>query len=140
MLLQTNQHGSSSSARDEAGATAPTFDRWLAGQVAETAGPSLSHLVSFGEGETLVAPDVSVQINDQRPSPQLPASFARPEDRTAVAWFLYEGKYWFVLARQVQGYQPEYFFTRASAADDATSIDEFLDWARVKYANREGLR
>lgn len=139
MLLRTNSNGSTST-MDEAGASAPTFDRWLAGQVALNTGPILSHLVFLGEGETIVAPDVSVQINDQRPSPRLPAGFARPGDRTAVAWLLYEGTYWFVLARQVPGSQPELFFTRASEADDATSIDEFLDWARVKYADGEGLR
>lgn len=138
MLLESEPDGGFS-ARDDAGRTYPSFDLWLADQVAIQQGTPMLTLVAFGNGETLVPDADGVELLDQRPSPQMPADFASPRDRTAVAVVRWQGSLWFVLARQAPGSAPEYFPTESSVAD-ATTLDGFLDFARGRYSGGEGLR
>ncbi len=100
--------------------------------------PTLA-LVSFGDGKTLV-PEDGVELLDQRPSPQMPENFAPPGDRMAVAMVRWQGERWFVLARQLPGSPPQYLPTAASVVGDATTIDGFLEVARERYTQGEGLR
>ena len=139
MLLESEPDGGFT-ARDDAGRTYPTFDLWLADQVAIQQGTPMLALVAFGDGETLVPDEDGVELLDQRPSPQMPPDFASPRDRTAVAEVRWQGSLWFVLARQLPGSPPQYFPTEASVADGATTLDGFLEFARGRYSSGDGLR
>jgi hypothetical protein len=139
MLLESEPDGGFS-ARDDAGRTYPTFDLWLADQVAIQQGTPTLALVAFGDGETLVPDEDGVEVLGQRASPQMPADFASPEDRTAVAEVRWQGSLWFVLARQLPGSRPQYLPTESSVADGATTLDDFLEFARAQYSSGEGVR
>jgi hypothetical protein len=129
--------------------TKGTFDEWLAEQVsmASTSASSsggVPDLVEFGAGEQLVALP-GAEILAQQASPPLPADFARPDDLSAVAKVRWQGDVWFVLARDLGAGPAQMISTRAAGADHATTIEQFLDWARPAYANAvsgssEGLR
>lgn len=132
--------GGSSSTYDDAGRTYPTFDLWLAETIAMQQGAPTLALVAFGDGKTLV-PEDGVELLEQRASPQMPENFAAPGDRTAVAMVRWAGERWFVLARQLLPESPlQYIPTAASVVGDPTTIDGFLEVARKRYAQGEGLR
>ena len=139
MLLESDP-GGGFSARVDAGETHPTFDLWLADQVAVQQGRPMLALVAFGDAETLVPDEDGVEVLEQRASPQMPADFASTRDRTAVAEVRWKGSLWFVLARQLPGSPPQYFPTESSVAHGATTIDGFLEYARAQYSSGDGLR
>ena len=139
MLIDSGP-GGGGTVSDEAGRTFPTFELWLADAVALWRGEPTLALVRFAEAETLVADEPGVEVVDQRPGPDMPRSFAGPDEQTAVAQVTWNGETWFVLARRLPGHQAEYFPTAASIVGGADTIDEFLEIARERYANSDGLR
>jgi hypothetical protein len=138
-LLEDEPRGAAS-VYDDARQTFPTFDLWLADAVAVWKGEPTLALVRFAEGTSLVADDEGVEVIDQRANPDLPRSFAGPDEQTAVAEVTWHGDTWFVLARRLPGYDAEYFPTAASIVGDPGTIDEFLVVARERYDNGDGLR
>lgn len=134
----TGNHFAATTATDGAGKSFPTFQYWLDDRVALQQGDKeMLALVSFGEGETLLPRD-GVEILQQTGDVELPANFAGPNDKTAVAEVTYRGERWYVLARQVDGSPPEYF--PSAAAVTGPTLEEFLDYAADAYAAEEGLR
>jgi hypothetical protein len=116
-----------------------SFEEWVANETAtELRGPA-GNLVEFKNGGTL-GPLPGTEILDQRPGIDLGPTFARPDDPTAVAEVRFAGDLWFVVARRLAHSQPEFIATRAADAEGAATIDEFLTFARQKYAGGEGLR
>lgn len=116
-----------------------TLDDWLDEMVALETGDVRLQLVEFGVGETL-EPLPGVEIVDQTGEVNLSESFAGPRDRTAAAQVTYEGKRWFVLARQISGSPPEYFPTAGRVGGQ--DLADFLDYASGQYTDSggEGLR
>lgn len=115
----------------------PDLASWVEQMVALQRGESARLLVRFADGETLTPGD-GATILDQRAHPDLPASFAGPDDRTAVAKVRFDDRVWFVLARQIGDTPPDYIPTAASIA--GPGIDDFLAYAAQQYAGGEGLR
>jgi len=116
----------------------PTFEYWLADQVALQKGDATLALVEFGDGESL-EPRAGVEIISQTGDlSMMPSNFAGPNDRTAVAEVTYQGERWYVLARQIDGTTPEYFPTAASVS--LPTLEQFLPYAADQYANGTGLR
>ncbi|HKE69732.1 MAG TPA: hypothetical protein VKB55_10785 [Nocardioidaceae bacterium] len=116
--------------------TAGSLETWLSGAVANQRnldGEPQPDPVAFGQGETLVAAD-GVTILDQLPHPDLPASFAAPDDRTAAALIKENGKQTFVLVRDTGG-QVQVIPFRG----DFNSLDDFLRFAVQQYDSGEGL-
>jgi hypothetical protein len=102
-----------------------------------------SRLVRFADAgsELLVAP-AGVEILDQSGDVDLPADFAGPRDRTAVARVRADdspGGVVYVLARQLGGGPPEYI-AEPDRRDRWPTIAAFLDHAAEQYAGGEGLR
>ena len=126
---------------DVAGTSFSTFDLWLDDAVALWAGEPTLALVRF-DADGSLSPLDGVELLEQRAEPAMPRSFAAPREETAVARVTWNGDLWFVLARRLPGYEQnaEYFPTESVVADGATSIDEFLAWARVDYANEDADR
>jgi hypothetical protein len=91
-------------------------------------------LVAFGDGEVLV-PLAGVTILEQRPSPQVGSSFAKPSDTSAVALVASDGKQYYVLAREVDG--PAQYIA-VPKAEGGADIDAFLAFARERYAEGGG--
>lgn len=123
-----------------AGRDFSAFDLWLDHQVRfyKSNGRGLE-LVAFDGSGALTASEPGVDVLEQRAEPAMPRSFAAPREETAVARVTWNGDPWFVLARRLPGYEQhaEYFPTESVVADGATTIDEFLAWARVEYANED---
>ncbi len=144
MLLDWQMDGKtagSGTTADEAGSNFSTFDLWLDDAVALWTGEPTLALVRF-DADGSLRPLEGVELLEQRAEPAMPRSFAAPREQTAVARVTWNGDPWFVLARRLQGYEQhaEYFPTESVVADGATTIDEFLAWARVDYANSDADR
>lgn len=116
----------------------PTFEMWLDDQVKMQDGQETLALVRFGEGETLLPRDGVEILRQTGDLSMMPASFAGPGDRTAVAEVRYDGERWYVLARQLPDSDPEYFASAASVT--APTLDQFLTYAADSYASGTGLR
>jgi hypothetical protein len=125
---------------DEAGRTFSTFDLWLDDAVAVQLGEPTLALVAFRPDGSLRAAEPGVEVLDQQQEPAMPRSFAGPDEETAVAQVTWRGEPWFVLARRLPGYDPEYFPTEASIVGQPATIEDFLVVARDRYANDDGLR
>ena len=135
---QDDGSATASSASDPAGKSFATLDDWVADQVALQQGePPPFTFVRFGQGETLV-PLEGVQILQQTGEVDLPANFAGPDDRSAVAEVAADGRRWWVLARQVSGSPPEYIATAGPVGGD--NLADFMAYAAQQYASNEGLR
>jgi hypothetical protein len=93
-------------------------------------------LVRFGAGEVLEPVD-GVTILQQRPSPRIGDAFATAGDRSAVAHVeTADGERYYVLARSVDGTEPQYIAVKA--ADGGPTLDAFLALARERYAKDGG--
>ncbi|GAA5143012.1 hypothetical protein GCM10023340_07510 [Nocardioides marinquilinus] len=100
-------------------------------------------LVRFGDGETLRA-EPGTTVLAQTDDVVLPESFAAPDDRTAAARVDHDGDLLFVLARQLDGSDPEFIVYPQTARTGAT-LTSFLSFAATKYEDgpgggSEGLR
>jgi hypothetical protein len=93
-------------------------------------------LVAFLGDTQRLAPLDGVTILQQRAHPDLPGSFATPQDRSAVAEVRFEGRRWYVLARSAVGSDPQ--FIAVSAGKGGDTLDEFLVLARERYAEGGG--
>ncbi len=113
----------------------PSFDLWLADQVAAYDGEPALALVAFGGDGALEAAEDGVEVVDQRADPGMPPGFADPAERVAVAEVTWRGATWFVLAVQGPGEPARYLPTAGSVAGDATTVAEFLVWARQHYVD-----
>lgn len=87
------------------------------------------------EPGTLV-PVGGTEILDQRPGADVGDSFAAPDDVTGVALVQSGGSRLFVLARVVDGGPAQYIAVAASGT--ISSIEEFLAFARTRYADGGG--
>lgn len=76
------------------------------------------------------------QIIEQRPGVDVGASFAAPGDVTGAALVASEGSRTFVLARRVDGDPAQYIAVNATRVMD--TLDEFLEFARARYADGGG--
>jgi len=131
----------------------PTFQSWIevnapllpggGGGGADT-GPSgdgdwpgveRDDLVAFSPGGAL-EPLPGVSLLEQRSSPDLPESFAGPDDVSAVALVEKDGERWFVLARDLADSPAQYI--AVPAAEGGGTIAEFLELARERYAEGGG--
>ncbi|MEP9363361.1 hypothetical protein ABLE68_10375 [Nocardioides sp. CN2-186] len=93
-------------------------------------------LVRFaGQSARLEAQD-GVTLLQQRPHPQVGDSFAAADDLSAVAEVRYEGERYYVLARHLPGDAPQYI--AVSAAEGGSTLADFLDYARGRYAEGGG--
>jgi hypothetical protein len=93
-------------------------------------------LVRFDGASERLTPLDAVTLLQQRPHPDLPASWARPGDRSAVAEVRFEGVRYYVLARTMGEGAPQYVAVKA--ADGGATLDDFLDLARHRYASGGG--
>lgn len=94
-------------------------------------------LVRFVEGTERLEPLDAVTLLRQRPHPDLPASWARPGDRSAVAEVVFEDTRYYVLARSTPGDRaPQYIAVKA--ARGGATLEDFLDLARQRYAEGGG--
>ena len=89
----------------------------------------------FADGEALVAVD-GVTIVEQRPSPDVGASFATPADTSAVALVEVDGRRWYVLARRSTGSPAQYIAVRLN--DGGPDLDAFIAFAQERYAEGGG--
>ena len=76
------------------------------------------------------------EIIEQRPGVDVGASFAAPGDVTGVAMVASEGSRTFVLARATEGGPAQYIAVNATRVMD--TLDEFIDFARERYAEGGG--
>jgi hypothetical protein len=139
-LLLDWQRNGGGALYDEAGRTFPTFDLWLEDAVAMQNGEPTLALVEFRPDGSLRPAEDGVRVLDQQQDPAMPDSFAGPNATTAVAHVTWRGESWFVLARQLPGSDPEYFPTAGSIVGDPETIAAFLDVARDRYTDGDGLR
>jgi hypothetical protein len=114
----------------------PTFEYWLADQVALQQGEPMLALVRFGAGEELL-PRAGVAILQQTGDIDIGPRFAGPNDRSAAAEVRYAGERWYVLARELDG-DIQYFPTAASVSKP--TLEEFLPYAKDSYNTGDGLR
>ena len=129
MLLEASRNGSGGTTEAEAESGWPTFDLWLADNVALQNGAQRLTLVTFAEDGTLVPGEDGVQILDQQADPDLDAYTDKTTTASGVAMLRWRGEVWFVLA--VRFPQEDAITTvAASKADGATDIASFIDVAR----------
>ncbi len=76
--------------------------------------------------------DGSTTILEQRPSPDLPETFAMPGEATAAAYVEQDGERYLVLSRPDQ-------LIAVESAGHGDSLDALLAWARERYESGEGL-
>ena len=76
------------------------------------------------------------EIIEQRPGVDVGGSFAAPGDVTGVAMVASEGSRSFVLARMTEGGSAQYIAVSATRVMD--TLDEFIDFARERYAEGGG--
>jgi len=127
--------GGSSEMAATAYPTGGTFAEWVEQQVAANEDNSAG-VVHFADDGTLAATH-GVEILDQVRAPNLPANFAPPGVPTAAALLKGpDGKRWYVLVRDVDGLETISTPFRTGGED----LQEFLDYARSRYASGEGLR
>ena len=126
----------SGGAYEDAFQSFPSFEYWLADQIALQQGDPTLALVEFGQGEQLL-PRAGVEILQQTGDVDLGPNFAGPNDRTAVAEVTYSGERWYVLARDVDG-DIQYFPTAASVSKP--TLEKFLPFAKQSYEGGAGLR
>uniref|UniRef100_UPI0025E0E1B4 hypothetical protein n=1 Tax=Nocardioides sp. TaxID=35761 RepID=UPI0025E0E1B4 len=94
-------------------------------------------LVRFTQGTERLEPLDAVTLLRQRAHPDLPASWAQPDDRSAVAEVVFEDTRYYVLARSTPGdATPQYVAVKA--ARGGATLDDFLDLARERYAEGGG--
>lgn len=129
------------------------FDTWVAAQGEGVGGsdssgkgtppeggwPGLTdvELVRFVEGTEQLEPVPGATLLRQREHPDLPRSWAGAGDRSAVAEVELEGTRYYVLARSTAGDRtPQYIAVKASRG--GTTLDDFLELARERYAEGGG--
>ena len=128
-------NGGSSEMAAVAHPTGGTFADWVEQQVAANEDNS-GGVVRFADDGTLVATH-GVEILDQVSTPDLPANFAPPGAPTAAALLKGpDGKRWYVVVRDVDGLE----IISTPFRTGGENLQEFLDYARSKYASGEGLR
>ena len=94
-------------------------------------------LVRFAGATEVLEPTDGVTILEQRPSPTVGDPFATVADQSAVALVRdAAGQKYYVLARSVDGTEPEYI--AVTAADGGPTLDAFLELARERYATDGG--
>lgn len=101
---------------ERAFAAFPTFDYWLADQVAMENGDPTLALVRFGEGDRLVALE-GVEVLRQSSIELADGTAGVPRVRSAVAEVTYEDRRWYVVARQIGSQEPEYFPAAAEVTE-----------------------
>ncbi|MFC6287338.1 hypothetical protein ACFP3Q_08185 [Nocardioides sp. GCM10027113] len=127
---------------DYAAQQLPTFDLWLADQVALQQGrPTLSLVAFDGEG-ALEPAGKGVRILDQEASPAgLPEDWDQSDDPVSVAQLEWKGDVWFVLARNFDDEPDTYTPVAASVAGSPATIEEFLVVAREElFPPRDEVR
>lgn len=108
----------------------PTFEMWLDDYVAMQKGQQQLALVRFDANHKLVARE-GVTIVRQSADPEVDGVVPHPDDLAAVAEVRYQGRTWFVMARQIRGEGPEYFPTVAKPG--RATMAEYLAHARIEY-------
>lgn len=96
-----------------------------------------AELVRFVEGTERLEPVQGVTLLRQRTHPDLPRSWADPGDRSAVAEVELAGTRYYVLARSTLGDAPPQYIA-VKAAEGGATLDDFLDFARERYAEGGG--
>jgi hypothetical protein len=94
-------------------------------------------LVRFADSGERLEPLDAVTLLEQRPHPDLPATWAGDSDRSAVAEVEFEGTRYYVLGRQLTGDAEPQFITVKAERGGAT-LDDFLRFARERYAEGGG--
>jgi hypothetical protein len=94
-------------------------------------------LVRFAAAGERLEPLDAVTLLEQRPHPDLPASWAGDSDRSAVAEVEFEGTRYYVLARELRG-DPAPQYIAVLAARGGRTLDAFLALARDRYAEGGG--
>lgn len=115
------------------------FDQWLAADVALQKGGSQVSPVAIDDEGVLTPAEPGVKILDQRADPDLPAYTDPSTTASAVAMISWEGENWFVLVVRFPGEDAVTTFA-ASKADGASSLDEFIEFARARADDGSGLR
>lgn len=93
-------------------------------------------LVRLVEGSERLQPLDGVTLLAQRPHPRLPDSWAAAGDRSAAAAVRFDGRRYYVLARDLGDGPPQY--VAVAASDGGATLDDFLDLARERYAEGGG--
>ena len=78
------------------------------------------------------------EVVRQVANPDVPG-FAEPGDPTAAAEVRDGDQVWFVLARHVEGGDPEYYPVPAEVLQPKPTMEAFLQRCRNRYADGEGL-
>jgi hypothetical protein len=129
MLLDTSHGGGSGTTEDAAESGWPTFDLWLADDVALQNGGHRLTLATFADDGTLRPGEDGVQILDQQANPDLPAYVGDTATASGVAMLRWRGETWFVLAVRFP-HEDVITTAAASKADGADDIGSFIDVAR----------
>ena len=138
MLLTASHSGGSGSTEDEAQSGWPTFDLWLADNVALQTGRPRLALATLAEDGTLKPSEDGVQILEQEANPDLPDYVSDSATASGVAMLQWRGETWFVLAARYDGHDAVTTFA-ASKTGGADDIESFLDFARER-ADEGGLQ
>lgn len=115
----------------------PTFELWLDDQVALQRGRPTLQLVEFAGGERL-QPLSGVDLLAQTAEIAPIEGFAKAGDPTAVAEVSYDGRRWYVVARDLDDAPPEYF--PAAASVTRPTLAEFVAWLEADPWHFDSLR
>ena len=117
----------------------PTFDEWLAAEVALQAGSSGLELVSMDDNGDLT-PEQGVEILEQQADPDLTSYIGDSVTASAVAMVRRGDATWFVLVIREPGTKDSVTNFAAAKTDGATNVDEFIAFARTRGDEGGGLR
>jgi hypothetical protein len=138
MHLSASPSGGGGSYEDAAESGWPTFDLWLAADVALQKGQPGLTLATLADDGTLSPGEDGVQILDQQPDPDLPDYVNDSAIASGVAMLRWRGETWFVLVARYDD-QDAVTTVAASKAAGANDIESFLDFARDRV-DEGGLR
>lgn len=138
MVLMLDESGAAATTERAVESGWPSFDLWLAEQVALQTGQPGLRLVELDVDGTVSPALRDVEVLDQRADPDLAAYGTDAATASAVALVSWRDERWFVLA-QVHPDQEMVVTFAASKADGAETIDEFIEFAAAR-ADEGGLR
>ena len=117
----------------------PSFDMWLAEQVALQSGEPGLRLVAMDADGTLAAREPGVEVLEHVADPHVPEYVRGSTTASAAAKLTWRGDTWFVLVVRDGGEESVTTFA-AAKTDGAETVAEFVEFARGRADDGGGLR